>query len=77
VEPLLVVSDDGPGIPVDFRERIFERFERLDPARSQAAGGTGLGLAITREIVERHGGTITVDGTNSTGARFVLRIPAG
>ncbi|HEY7523098.1 MAG TPA: ATP-binding protein [Candidatus Limnocylindrales bacterium] len=71
------MSDDGPGIPVDFRERIFERFERLDAARNQATGGTGLGLAITREIVERHGGTITVDGTKSTGARFVLRIPAG
>jgi signal transduction histidine kinase len=75
-EAVLTVSNDGPGIPVELRERVFVRFERLDSARSLAAGGTGLGLAIAREIVERHGGRLGVDGSDPSGARFVLRIPA-
>jgi len=75
-EAVFVVTDDGPGIPIAVQERIFERFERVDRARSQAAGGTGLGLAITREIVERHGGTVGVDPVHLQGARFVMRIPA-
>jgi signal transduction histidine kinase len=70
----LVVSDDGPGIPASERERIFERFARLDDARSRATGGTGLGLAIVREIVERHGGSVSVDGVDR-GARFVVELP--
>lgn len=70
------VADDGPGIDVADRERVFERFVRLDAARSRHDGGTGLGLAIVRDIVERHGGTITLDeaGTD-TGARFVVVLP--
>jgi signal transduction histidine kinase len=72
----LTVGNDGSGIPADQRERIFERFGRLDDARTRHAGGAGLGLAITREIVERHGGTIAVDPASQTGARFVVRLPA-
>ncbi|MGH2704462.1 MAG: sensor histidine kinase [Actinomycetota bacterium] len=72
---VLSVTDDGPGIPADQRQRVFERFGRLDDARSQTAGGTGLGLAITRDIIERHGGTITVDAGDRMGARFTIRLP--
>jgi signal transduction histidine kinase len=71
----LVVEDDGPGIPAVDHERIFERFTRVDAARSRRAGGTGLGLAIVRDIVGRHGGTIGLDGGAPT-TRFVVRIPA-
>jgi signal transduction histidine kinase len=71
----LVVADDGPGVPPEDRERVFDRFVRLDGDRSRGHGGTGLGLAIAREIVRAHGGRIWVEGT--TGARFVVRLPAG
>jgi signal transduction histidine kinase len=71
----VAVIDDGPGVPPDQAERIFERFARLDDARSSADGGTGLGLAIAREIAERHGGTLTLDPAHRPGARFVLRLP--
>lgn len=71
----LTVADDGPGIPPDERERVFERFARLDSARRATDGGTGLGLAITREIVEHHGGAITIDGDHLQGTRFVVTIP--
>jgi hypothetical protein len=54
----LLIEDDGHGVPAAERERIFERFTRADEARSRDQGGSGLGLAITRDIVERHGGTI-------------------
>lgn len=73
----LVVADDGPGIPAEQAARIFERFARVDEARGRAEGGSGLGLAITHDIVSRHGGTIAVDGNHGTGARFVVRLPAG
>jgi signal transduction histidine kinase len=71
----LAVVDDGPGIPADDAERVFERFTRLDDARASADGGAGLGLAIAREIAQRHGGTLTLDGDHGHGARFVLRLP--
>lgn len=71
----LTIADDGPGIPSEEHERVFERFTRLDSARSTADGGTGLGLAITREIVEHHGGAITIDGEHLRGTRFVITIP--
>ena len=64
------MADDGPGVPADERDRIFERFTRLDDSRSRATGGTGLGLAIAREIVESHRGTIDLD-ESASGARFV------
>jgi signal transduction histidine kinase len=71
----LRVADDGPGIPPEERERVFERFTRLDDARTRAGGGTGLGLAITREIVERHGGTIRLDGAPGEGTTVVISLP--
>lgn len=71
----VAVADDGPGVPAHDRERIFERFARLDGARVRT-GGAGLGLAIAREIVENHGGTLHVED-NHPGARFVIRLPAG
>jgi len=71
----LTVADDGPGVPTDQRDRIFERFTRLDDSRSRATGGTGLGLAIAREIVESHRGTIDLD-ESASGARFVVQLPA-
>ncbi len=74
-EALLAVTDDGPGIPASERERVFERFTRLDDARSARAGGTGLGLAITREIVQRHDGAVAVDPAVGTGTRMVVRLP--
>ena len=73
---VLTVSDDGPGIPVADRERIFERFTRLDAARGASTGGAGLGLAIAKDIVERHGGTIRVDGASPPGATIVIELPA-
>jgi len=72
---VLTVEDDGPGIAPAERERVFERFTRLDEARGADAGGTGLGLAITRDIVEGHGGQITIDGSVERGSRFVVTLP--
>jgi signal transduction histidine kinase len=71
----LVVRDDGPGVPRDERQRIFDRFVRLDDARSRDTGGTGLGLAIVEAITGRHGGTVQLaDGDG--GAVFVVRLPS-
>ncbi len=70
----LAVADDGPGVPPEERERIFERFARSDSSRSRDTGGAGLGLAIAREIVEAHGGRITLE-PSAAGARFVVRLP--
>jgi len=72
----LVVEDDGPGIPEAERERVFDRFVRLDEARARDAGGSGLGLAIVREIVIAHGGTVTITSAPAGGARVVVRLPA-
>ena len=72
----LVVEDDGPGIPEEQRQRVFERFVRLDEARARDAGGSGLGLAIVREIVTVHGGTVGIESSRLGGARFVVRLPA-
>lgn len=71
---LLVVADDGPGVPANKRERVFDRFYRLDTARSREEGGTGLGLSIVREIITAHGGTVTLHD-NSPGLRVEVRLP--
>lgn len=75
-EVRIEVEDDGPGIPAADRERIFERFVRLDESRTRARGGAGLGLAIAREISIAHGGSLEVE-TGTRGARFVMIIPDG
>ncbi|WP_329221097.1 ATP-binding protein [Streptomyces sp. NBC_01485] len=69
------VADDGDGVPEADRERIFERFVRLDDARSRDEGGAGLGLAIARDVAVRHGGTLTVRQASEGGALFELRLP--
>lgn len=70
----IVVADDGPGIPPADRERVFDRFVRLDDTRARTEGGTGLGLAIAREIARAHGGDLTAEDAQ-TGARFALTLP--
>ena len=73
----LTVSDDGPGVPPAQRERIFERFVRLDDARARDEGGTGLGLAIARRIAVEHRGTLSLEGSRAgveVGARFVFLV---
>ena len=72
---LLEVDDDGPGIEPKHRERIFERFYRVDKARSRATGGTGLGLSIVRHVAANHGGTVTVESREGEGSTFTLRLP--
>ena len=72
---VLSVSDDGPGINVEDRKHVFERFTRADEARSRDHGGSGLGLAIARDIIVRHSGSITIDAEHSPGTRFVIRLP--
>lgn len=72
---ILLVADDGPGIPPADRERIFERFTRLDDARARDAGGAGLGLAIAHDVVHRHHGVISIED-NHPGACFVVRLPS-
>ncbi|MGW2786116.1 sensor histidine kinase [Streptomyces populi] len=72
---VLTVADDGSGVPASERERIFERFVRLDDARARDDGGAGLGLAIARDVARRHGGTLTAGEAPSGGALFELRLP--
>ncbi|MBD3005498.1 ATP-binding protein [Streptomyces sp. 5-10] len=72
---VLEVADDGAGVPEAERERIFERFVRLDDARSRDDGGAGLGLAIARDVAVRHGGTLAVRAAPEGGALFELRLP--
>jgi signal transduction histidine kinase len=72
-DAVLVIEDDGPGVPEEHREDVFARFVTLDRARHRS-GGTGLGLAIARTVAESHGGTLTLDGPAPT-SRFVVRLP--
>jgi signal transduction histidine kinase len=68
------VSDRGPGVPADYRERIFEPFFRL-PGHAEKAGGVGLGLALVRQIAERHGGQVRCEAREGGGSRFTLTLP--
>jgi two-component system, OmpR family, sensor kinase len=70
-----IVDDNGPGIPEDQREHVFEHFHRTDIARTRAAGGTGLGLAIVRAIAEAHGGQVSAGASAAGGARIELMLP--
>jgi two-component system, OmpR family, phosphate regulon sensor histidine kinase PhoR len=72
---VLTVRDDGMGIPSRDQGRIFERFYRVDRARSRATGGTGLGLSIVKHVAENHGGTVRVRSELGSGSTFVVRIP--
>ena len=73
---VVTVTDTGIGIPLAEQERIFERFYRVDAARSREAGGTGLGLSIARHIVDAHGGKLWVESEVGEGSRFHFSIPA-
>lgn len=74
-EAVVRVDDDGPGIPAEERDRVFERFVRLDADRGRDHGGAGLGLPIVHSIVQAHGGTVTVGESPWGGARFEVRLP--
>ena len=69
------MQDDGPGIPVESCERIFERFYRVDKARSREIGGTGLGLSIVKHVTQLHNGTARVESSPGNGACFYLTFP--
>lgn len=71
----LAVVDDGPGIPLEDQDKIFERFYRVDPSRSRGTGGSGLGLTIARQLAAAHGGSLTMDSRPGQGARFTLLLP--
>lgn len=70
------VVDQGIGISPDHQQRIFERFYRVDPARSRATGGTGLGLSIVKHVAADHGGDVSLWSRPGQGSTFTLRIPA-
>ena len=72
----IVVSDEGLGIPTSERERIFEKFYRLDPQQTSGVGGSGLGLYICRELVERMDGQLGVESEPGVGSRFTVSLPA-
>ena len=76
-EVVVRVRDEGSGIDAEHLPRLFERFYRVDKARSRKLGGTGLGLSIVKHIVQAHGGAITVDSTLNVGSTFTIRLRAG
>ena len=72
----IAVEDSGETIPEDLRQKVFERFFRIDASRSREAGGSGLGLAIAKWAVEANGGSITLQAGHDRGNHFVIRLPA-
>jgi two-component system phosphate regulon sensor histidine kinase PhoR len=74
---VMKVSDSGPGIPPEHHARLFERFYRVDKARSRELGGTGLGLAIVKHIMQRHAGAVWVESTAGHGSTFICKFPGG
>jgi len=74
---VLTISDNGPGIPKEDQAHIFDRFYRVDKARSRDTGGTGLGLSIVHQFVLMHGGNVTVDSTEGGGTTFTIELPMG
>jgi signal transduction histidine kinase len=76
-DAVLAVRDTGVGIPSRDQGRIFERFYRVDRARSRETGGTGLGLSIVKHVVENHGGSVSVESTLGEGSTFTVRLPIG
>jgi signal transduction histidine kinase len=70
------VDDDGPGVPADEQDRIFEPFFRGRLARDMEVEGSGIGLSIVRQVAKAHGGRVRVASSSSQGARFVLQLPA-
>jgi two-component system sensor histidine kinase SenX3 len=71
----IIVADQGIGIPEGEQDRIFERFYRVDPARSRETGGTGLGLSIVKHVASKHGGEVKVWSSPNVGSSFALRLP--
>jgi signal transduction histidine kinase len=74
---MLQVADSGIGIEAQHQDRIFERFFQVDGSSRRTHGGCGLGLALVKEIVERHGGTVTVESQPGEGSTFTVTLPAG
>ena len=73
---LLKIADSGPGIPSEHHSRLFERFYRVDKARSREEGGTGLGLAIVKHIMQRHEGSVSVESSPGQGSTFICEFPS-
>jgi two-component system sensor histidine kinase SenX3 len=71
----IAVTDQGVGIPESERDRVFERFFRVDSARSRQTGGTGLGLSIVKHVVQNHGGDVRVWSQQGRGSTFTIRLP--
>ena len=74
---VLTIADNGPGIPKEDQAHIFDRFYRVDKARSRDTGGTGLGLSIVHQFVLMHGGNVTVDSVEGNGSTFTIELPMG
>ena len=72
---VLTVKDNGPGIPKDALPHLFERFYRVDKARSRETGGTGLGLSIVKQLLNLHGGSVRVESEEGKGSTFIAEIP--